>query len=108
MAPVIFTQSCNGFELINNHILRAQLRKSNGEVVNAEIDLNTVLGNSDGWFRWGWTNFTASSKNIQLQGSKLVGQLTKRDQQHRELQGVELSEALFNDEGRFVFINPRP
>ena len=50
MAPVNFTTTCNGFELVGNHILRAQLRKSNGEIVHAEIDLNTVLGNSDGMF----------------------------------------------------------
>lgn len=45
-----FHESAENIRLDDGHILRAQLRNGNGDLVDAEIDLNTVLGNSNGTF----------------------------------------------------------
>ena len=38
---------------VEDSILRCQLPNENGELVDAELDLNNVLGNNDGRFEWG-------------------------------------------------------
>ena len=43
-----FLASAENVRLDEGHILRAQLRNMNGDLVDAEIDLNSVLGNHSG------------------------------------------------------------
>jgi hypothetical protein len=43
-----FYQSAENIRVDDGHILRARLRNQNGDFVDAELDLNTVLGNEWG------------------------------------------------------------
>ncbi|KAI0595188.1 hypothetical protein F4775DRAFT_570490 [Biscogniauxia sp. FL1348] len=53
-----FTTSEN-IRLEDNHILRARLRKVNGDWVDSEINLNDFIGNNDGHFAWdGKSNYS--------------------------------------------------
>ncbi|KAK3939520.1 putative cyanovirin-n family protein [Diplogelasinospora grovesii] len=90
----------------NGHILRARVAKG-GEHVDAEIDLNTVLGNENGHFAWGGEGFALSAQNItfSIEGGasvpvlraelrKVDGELVNAD--------VNLAERIVNDDGRLV------
>jgi hypothetical protein len=48
-----FHSSASDISVDENGILRAKLSNSSGEAVDAEFDLNTVLGNDNGHFQWG-------------------------------------------------------
>lgn len=43
-----FHASAEHIRVDDGHILRAVLHNGSGEAVEAELDLNTVLGNNDG------------------------------------------------------------
>jgi len=43
-----FAQSAENIRVDDGHILRARLRNGNGDFVDAEIDLNNVIGNDCG------------------------------------------------------------
>lgn len=48
-----FHQSASDIRVEDGHILRARLTNMDGEEVEAEMDLNDVIGNNDGSFEWG-------------------------------------------------------
>lgn len=43
-----FHLTAESLRLEENHILIAQLRNADGELVDSFIDLNTIIGNADG------------------------------------------------------------
>jgi hypothetical protein len=45
-----FTQSAENIRLDEGHLLRASLRNMNGDLVDAEFDLDQVIGNNWGPF----------------------------------------------------------
>jgi hypothetical protein len=45
-----FIQSAENVRVDDGHILRAQLRNMNGELIDAEIDLDHIIGNNFGEF----------------------------------------------------------
>ena len=47
-----FIQSAENVRIDDGHILRAQLRNVNGDLVDAEIDLDHVIGNNWGIYRY--------------------------------------------------------
>lgn len=48
-----FHTNASNIRVDDGHILRARLRNGNGDEVDAELDLNSCLGNSQGRFDWG-------------------------------------------------------
>ncbi|KAM0553272.1 hypothetical protein ACHAPJ_007562 [Fusarium lateritium] len=61
-----FHESAQNITLVDGHILKAEL--SNGEEwVEAEYDLNEVLGNDEGSFSWGGSSYTDSAEDIYLE-----------------------------------------
>lgn len=47
-----FLLSARQVHLVDGHILKAVLTKRDGESRDAELDLNDIIGNTDGWFMW--------------------------------------------------------
>ena len=47
-----FSQSADNIQLVDGHILQAEVLDADGNWVNSEIDLDRLIGNSDGWFEW--------------------------------------------------------
>ena len=48
-----FHLSAEDIELEDGHILKAKLGNGEGEMVDAELDLNYYIGNDNGSFQWG-------------------------------------------------------
>ncbi|KAK1828814.1 CVNH domain-containing protein [Podospora conica] len=103
-----FHASAENIRVDDGHMLRAALRNGNGDLVDAELDLNSVLGNNDGNFEWGAGDFAGSAEEItfSIEGGDGVpilranlrnceGELIHRD--------VNLSERIGNQDGQFVF-----
>ncbi|KAF8253382.1 Cyanovirin-N [Wilcoxina mikolae CBS 423.85] len=104
--PGNFHTSAHDIELKNNHKLKCKLKNSNGKVVEASIDLNDYIGNSDGWFKWDSANFSKSARNVCLRegGTKLEADLPMANGGYRERQGIMLSDRIENCDGKLVFI----
>lgn len=58
--------------------LTVDYKGSDGRVAQAAINLDSILGHSDGKFNWGGRNFTASARGISLSGSELSAELQYR------------------------------
>ncbi|GAT18807.1 hypothetical protein RIB2604_00103050 [Aspergillus luchuensis] len=105
-----FHNSCQNIHLIHEPgatFLHAEVRRANGEYVARKIRLDRHIGNTDGWFLWGGSNFTETANDIQLEhtgrGPKLTAYLRKRDGGYRELQGLYLADKIANENGELVF-----
>ncbi len=48
-----FHCSAQNIRLDDGHILRAELANGDGEWIEAEIDLDGIIGNTNGSFEWG-------------------------------------------------------
>ncbi|GFF79172.1 cyanovirin-N homolog [Aspergillus lentulus] len=92
-------------------LLLANVRDSHGQLIQRKIRLDDHIGNTDGWFIWGGTNFTRTARNISLEhtayGPKLCAELQTRDGGwSRGLQGIMLSEKIANNDGHLKFLGP--
>ncbi|KAF4179759.1 hypothetical protein CNMCM8927_003519 [Aspergillus lentulus] len=90
-------------------LLLANVRDSHGQLIQRKIRLDDHIGNTDGWFIWGGTNFTRTARNISLEhtayGPKLCAELQTRDGGwSRGLQGIMLSEKIANNDGHLKFL----
>ncbi|KAI8345701.1 Cyanovirin-N [Mortierella sp. GBAus27b] len=65
-------RSCKGFALQDGHILVAKCKSNKCKWVNNSFDLNTVLGNNNGNFEWGSSNYILTASNVKLETSKTV------------------------------------
>ncbi|KAF8538624.1 Cyanovirin-N [Trichophaea hybrida] len=103
--PGNFHTSAHDIELKHGHKLKCKLRNSSGNVVESSIDLDEIIGNSDGWFKWDSANFSKSARNISLKegGKKLEADLPTADGGYRERQGIMLSDRIENRDGNLVF-----
>lgn len=65
-----FEASAKSFYLEGGHILVAEVSDTDGDYVNATIDLDKYIGNEDGWFMWGGVGtcclFPPSSSVVQV------------------------------------------
>ncbi|KAL1835988.1 hypothetical protein VTJ49DRAFT_5736 [Mycothermus thermophilus] len=103
-----FHASASDIRVDDDHILRATLINADGEEVEAELDLNTVIGNNDGSFEWGGENFSESAEDISfsIEGADSVPILRAN---LRNIEGeligadINLSERIGNNNGEFVF-----
>jgi hypothetical protein len=104
-----FALSAQETRLDDGHILRARLQKADGEWVDAEINLNDVIGNDDGSFEWDGVNFSESANNITfaIEGDDAVPVL-RATLTNREGDGVNadinLGERIQNIDGAFELV----
>ncbi|PUU82051.1 cyanovirin-N-like protein [Tuber borchii] len=84
--------------------LRAECQNADGNWVTSEIDLDTCIGNPNGYLGWGMQNFSHSSEDIKLEegGRKLTCRPKTVDGGFRERQGIDLNR-IQNVNGRLVF-----
>jgi hypothetical protein len=103
-----FHASAQDIRVDDGHILRATLANADGEPVEAEFDLNSVIGNDNGNFVWGGGDFSGSAEGISfsLEGDESVPILranladAEGNYEHRD---INLAERIGNDNGSFVF-----
>lgn len=103
-----FHQSAEEIEIKDNHILFARLRNEDGDLKDAEINLDEFLGNDDGHFQWGGENFshTADDVHFAIEGDDEVPVLRAvllNGEGEPVESNVNLSERINNDDGAFVF-----
>ncbi|KAL5327620.1 hypothetical protein ACEPPN_005321 [Leptodophora sp. 'Broadleaf-Isolate-01'] len=92
----------------DNHILKASIPNVDGEMIEAELDLNSCIGNNDGSFQWEGQGFADSGENFSfgLEGDDgvpiLRGEL-------RNIEGesvpcdINIAERISNQNGQLVF-----
>ncbi|KAM5344303.1 hypothetical protein ACJ41O_012840 [Fusarium nematophilum] len=112
-----FHETAQDITLEDGHILKAQLQNEDGEYVDAEIDLNSFIGNSDGSFEWGGESralilpihdFADSAEDISfdLEGDDSTP-ILRATLGNLEGEGVEsdinLSEHIQNENGEFQY-----
>ncbi|KAE8165103.1 Cyanovirin-N [Aspergillus tamarii] len=106
-----FHESCDliRIEVRGDHtvLLAAAKTGNEDETEPAEIVLDEQIGNGDGWFVRGGSNFTETAQEIELDfrddGPWLTAYLTEVDGEERERQGINLAEHIGNDGGRLVW-----
>ncbi|KAL4882057.1 Cyanovirin-N [Aspergillus karnatakaensis] len=103
-----FHLSAQNIRVEDDHILHAELQNEDGDWVEAELDLNHVLGNNDGRFEWHGGDFSGSADDIsfELEGDDNVpilrAQLTNGDGDQVDAD-VNLAERIGNNNGSFHF-----
>ncbi|KAK1590486.1 CVNH domain-containing protein [Colletotrichum navitas] len=103
-----FHVSAQDVRVDDGYILRARLNREDGECVDAEYNLNECLGNSNGSFEWGGSNFAQSAEDIHfsIEGDAGVPVLRARlfNVEGQPIDcNVNLSERIGNDNGCFCF-----
>lgn len=73
-----FDRTIRNPRLIGEHFI-VDYRGADGKAAQASINLDSVLGHSDGKFKWGSRGFTAVAREVSLSGSELSAQLPYRD-----------------------------
>ncbi|OJJ86773.1 CVNH domain-containing protein [Aspergillus glaucus CBS 516.65] len=104
-----FHLTAESLRLEENHILSAQLRNADGELVDSSIDLNTIIGNVDGRLEWGGQNFSESAEEVQFgieseNDVPVLRALLKKAGEECAAADVNLSERIVNENGAFVFV----
>ncbi|KAL3462205.1 Cyanovirin-N [Aspergillus heterothallicus] len=89
--------------------LVASLQNEDGDFVHAEINLDDFLGNNDGTFEWGGSNFSESADDtyFDIEGGADVPVLRSRLENcegDRVDANVNLAERIVNENGSFVFV----
>lgn len=103
-----FHHSAEDIRIDDKHFLRASLRNENGDLVEAEFDLDTVIGNSEGNFAWDGANFSETSEDVtfSIEGGGQVpvlrAQLANSEGEYFS-RDLNLAERIQNDNGAFSF-----
>ncbi|KAE8335811.1 hypothetical protein BDV24DRAFT_143120 [Aspergillus arachidicola] len=103
-----FHLSAEDIQIRDNHILFARLRNGDGDLQDAEINLDEFLGNNDGHFEWDGQNFSQTADNVHfaIEGDGEVPVLRAallNGEGESVNSDVNLSERINNDNGVFVF-----
>ncbi|KAL4758208.1 CVNH domain-containing protein [Aspergillus foveolatus] len=104
-----FHHSAQNINVEDGHRLVAQLQTEAGEWVDAEFDLNQILGNDNGRFQWGESDFSHSAEEItfDIEGEESVPVLRALlKNEDGELVGadVNLAERVGNVNGSFEVV----
>ncbi|KAI0871780.1 Cyanovirin-N [Hypoxylon argillaceum] len=99
-----FQTSSRDITLDNDgHTLRAYCLTPGGDYKPSSIDLNNYIGNSDGQFVWGSTDYIKTAAKVALSGVKLSANLT-RDEGSVHLGAViHLGDRIENDNGQLKY-----
>ncbi|OGM47928.1 hypothetical protein ABOM_002738 [Aspergillus bombycis] len=91
-------------------MLLAEVRNIQGRYIPRKIRLDDHIGNTDGWFIWGGSNFSNSARNVTLEetpwGPKLCADLPMINGGSRGRQGMMLSDKIRNNDGHLKFLGP--
>ncbi len=120
-----FHVSAQDIRVDDGHILRARLSNSGGDEVDAEIDLNQLIGNNNGMlalpsslsetithhqkgsFEWGGENFSHSAEDITFavegSGAPILRAGLRNLDGNLEYRDINLAERVGNNGGSFYF-----
>ncbi|KLU91057.1 hypothetical protein MAPG_09581 [Magnaporthiopsis poae ATCC 64411] len=106
-----FHTSSSSIRVEDRSILKAMLRKDNGEECHCEMDLNRCIGNDDGHFQWGGENFALTANpdepiTCNLEGGDQVPVLRACLQDaagNYHWRDINLGERIGNNNGEFCF-----
>ncbi len=120
-----FHVSAQNIRVDDGHILRARLSNSGGDQVDAEIDLNQLIGNNNGMlampsllgetithhqkgsFEWGGENFSHSAEDITFAveggGAPILRAGLRNLDGNLEYRDINLAERVGNNDGSFYF-----
>ncbi|GAQ11556.1 cyanovirin-N homolog [Aspergillus lentulus] len=103
-----FHLSAVDIRIEDGHVLVARLRRADGELQDASIDLDNCLGNDNGRFQWDGVGFSHSAEDVHfaIEGDGEVpvlrARLANADGEFQSAD-VNLSERIENIDGQFVF-----
>ncbi|RMJ27898.1 CVNH [Aspergillus sp. HF37] len=102
-----FVETANDLYLEDDHVLVGQLQGDDGELCDASIDLNEVIGNNEGSFEWEGQNFSEYARDVSFSieddsTPMLRAVLGVREDEWNESE-INLAESIQNYRGRFVF-----
>ncbi|KAK0113525.1 hypothetical protein ONS95_013779 [Cadophora gregata] len=103
-----FHISAQDVRVEDNHILKASIPNVDGELVEAELDLNSCLGNNDGSFAWEGQGYADSGENFSFEFEGDDGLPILRGEL-RNIEGegipgdINISERISNQNGQLVF-----
>ncbi|GJN73958.1 hypothetical protein PLIIFM63780_008029 [Purpureocillium lilacinum] len=104
-----FRQSASNIRVDDGHILRASIQNGNGDWVDAEIDLDGFIGNSNGRFEWGGENFSHSAEDIRFSMEGANGDIPVLRARLSDVDGnlhdadINLDERIGNEDGNLSF-----
>ncbi|KAI4918593.1 hypothetical protein J4E90_002979 [Alternaria incomplexa] len=103
-----FYHTAEDIRIEDNHVLKARLQTAEGEWNDAEIDLNTCIGNDNGNFHWDGEGFANSAENIEFalegDGDVPVLRATLFDADgNPETRDINLGERIVNNDGNFHY-----
>ncbi|KAL4905242.1 hypothetical protein BDW74DRAFT_153285 [Aspergillus multicolor] len=104
-----FHHSAQDIRVEDGHRLYAQLQNEDGDWVDAEFDLNRILGNNNGHFEWDGADFSHSAEDIvfDIEGGESVPVLRaqlRNEDGDAVWADVNLAERIGNDNGSFVVV----
>ncbi|KAL4812973.1 Cyanovirin-N [Aspergillus spinulosporus] len=104
-----FHHSAQDIRVEDGHRLLAQLQKEDGEWVDAEFDLNQILGNNNGHFEWDANNFSHSAEEITfgiegVENVPVLRALLRNEEGEPVAADVNLAERIGNDNGSFQVV----
>ncbi|OTB15017.1 hypothetical protein K445DRAFT_376434 [Daldinia sp. EC12] len=102
-----FSQSSRDLRLDkHDYTLHALCRTPAKTEQKSRLDLNTILGNSNGRFELGSSNFSKSATDINLKSTLLSARLRDKDGVQRE-DTINLDAILENVNGKLAFLEPK-
>ncbi|ETN44554.1 uncharacterized protein HMPREF1541_10224 [Cyphellophora europaea CBS 101466] len=102
---VSFSQSSRDIRL-DGTFLKARCAAKGGRRYNeSAIDLNATLGNIDGTFVWGLTDYASSALNVRLEGSVLKADLYRIGFRETTPAEYDLDSMVTNNDGELQAIN---
>ncbi|KAL2061389.1 hypothetical protein VTL71DRAFT_7662 [Oculimacula yallundae] len=106
-----FHASAQDIRVEENHILRATIPNNDGEMVEAELDLNNCIGNNNGSFQWEGQGFTDSGDNFSFNFEGDGIPVLRGELQNVEGEAcscdINIAERISNQNGQLVFRKPR-
>ncbi|KAI9035004.1 CVNH domain-containing protein [Aspergillus affinis] len=98
-------------EVRDDHTVLLASANNGEESVPVELVLDEEIGNGDGWFVRGDSNFTETAEDIELDirddGPWLTARLSAADGEERETQGINLALHIENQNGELVWVEPK-
>ncbi|QRV93568.1 CVNH domain protein [Ceratobasidium sp. AG-Ba] len=100
-----FSRNSRNIHLEGDATLVAECERAGGRgFANSTLNLNTCLGNIDGSFKWGQTDYSLTALNVRLEGTVLKARLQRAESaaEFKESQ-VNLDDHIENHNGQLRY-----
>lgn len=102
-----FSQSSREISLGPKNRLLAKCRKLDGTETDSSFNLDSCLGNKDGYFATDGKRFSASAREIRLKGVILSAQLERKNNGGWHRDAINLDAFLGNADGNLtLYVHP--